>query len=230
MPAPAQEGSLSPALIDQPNNSSHEATLELSPPLITAEPAEQHSDLGLQIGLSSLAAMDAWTPSVKDDPWGSAHASKISSVSMVAEPDSSTMQLDGDGCCLSLGDALTAVEEETVHGGKQPWLMMHRSTTYILLRFSNTGILPSAMSVSFDKPSPHQAEMFSALQWQIYCNGSLYCNGTCSAASLCDFLTLLEFTVLLCCRLTVFPAAYVLEAVRIWPAQSPLGPDLHDKC
>jgi len=119
LPAPAQDGSLSPALIHQPNSGPHDPALELAPPMITAEPAEQVSDLGLQIGLSSLASSGVWTPCLKDDPWSATNASKIASASMIAEPDSSTMQLDGDSC-LSLGDAIATAEDETVHGMHSP--------------------------------------------------------------------------------------------------------------
>lgn len=114
--SPAQEGSLSPALIDQPSSNTHEPALDLAPPLTSAESADQVGHLGLQIGLSTLAGNDIWTSSFKDDPWGAAPASKIASASMIAEPDSSTMQLDGDSCCMSLGGAIAASEDETVHG------------------------------------------------------------------------------------------------------------------
>ena len=117
LPPPAHNGSLSPALIHQPENSSRGAPLELSPPLILAEPAEPAADLGLQIGLAGLAATDdVWAPSVKVDPWGPVPTHKISSVSMIAEPDTSALQLEGNSCCMSLGDAMTSVEDETVHG------------------------------------------------------------------------------------------------------------------
>ncbi|KAL0025404.1 hypothetical protein WJX79_005257 [Trebouxia sp. C0005] len=41
LPAPAQDPSLSPALIHQPHSSPHDPALELAPAMITAEPAEQ---------------------------------------------------------------------------------------------------------------------------------------------------------------------------------------------
>ena len=88
--------------------------------MIAAEPAEQVSDLGLQIGLSSLSGNGAWTPCLKDNPWSAINASKIASASMIAEPDNSTMQLDSDSCCLSLGDAIATAEDETVHGTHRP--------------------------------------------------------------------------------------------------------------
>ena len=84
--------------------------------MITAEPAEQVSDLGLQIGLSSLAGSGVWTPCLKDDPWSATNAIKIASASVIAEPDTNTMQLDNDSCCLSLGDAIATAEDESVHG------------------------------------------------------------------------------------------------------------------
>ncbi|DBA80104.1 TPA: hypothetical protein ACH3X2_007590 [Trebouxia sp. C0005] len=118
LPAPAQDPSLSPALIHQPHSSPHDPALELAPAMITAEPAEQVGDLGLQIGLSSLAGSGVWTPCLKDDPWSTNNASKIASASMIAEPDTSTMQLDSDSCCLSLGDAIATAEDETVHGNQ----------------------------------------------------------------------------------------------------------------
>jgi len=116
LPAPAQDRSLSPALIHQPDSSPHDSALDLAPPMITAEPAEQVGDLGLEIGLSSLASSGVWTPCLKDDPWSTTNASKIASASIIAEPDTSTMQLDGDSCCLSLGDAIATAEDESVHG------------------------------------------------------------------------------------------------------------------
>ncbi|KAL0019348.1 hypothetical protein WJX77_012335 [Trebouxia sp. C0004] len=118
LPAPARDHSLSPALIHQPNSNPHDSAPDLAPPMITAEPAEQVSDLGLQIGLSSLASTGVWTPCLKGDPWNATNANKIASASMITEPDTSTMQLDGDSCCLSLGDAIATAEDETVHGNQ----------------------------------------------------------------------------------------------------------------
>ena len=115
LPAPVQEASLSPALIHQPNTNLHEPVLELPLPLITTETVdEQTADLGLQIGMSELAAADAWAESSRHDPWASGQINRIDSLSMVAEPDTSAVQLDADSC-FSLG-GMTATEEETVHG------------------------------------------------------------------------------------------------------------------
>ncbi|DBA77131.1 hypothetical protein WJX77_003017 [Trebouxia sp. C0004] len=114
--APSQDRPLSPALIHQPNSSPHDPALDLAPAMTTAEPVEQVGDLGLQIGLSSLAGSGVWTSCLKDDPWSANNASKIASASMIAEPDIGTMQLDS--CCLSLGDAIATTEDETVHGSQ----------------------------------------------------------------------------------------------------------------
>lgn len=113
----AHEGSLSPALIHQPSSSPREATLELSPPMLHPESAEASAtDLGLHMGLSSIAAADPWaTIHLKDDPWAEAHAHKLGLASLTAEAGSS-MQLDGESCGASLGEHVLGAEEDTVHG------------------------------------------------------------------------------------------------------------------
>ena len=116
-PPTAHEGSLSPALIHQPSSSPHEATLELSPPMVHSEPAEASAtNLSLHMGLSSIAASDPWgTVQLKDDPWAEAHTHKLGSASIAAEAGSS-MQLDGESCGISLGEHIMAAEEDSVHG------------------------------------------------------------------------------------------------------------------
>lgn len=109
-PPSSHERPLSPVLLHHPQGGQEATALELSPPMINAEPAAASvADLSLHMGLSSIPAADPW--SNKDDPWADVHTHKPGFASMTAEPGSS-LHLDGD----SLGEHLIGTEDETVHG------------------------------------------------------------------------------------------------------------------
>ena len=122
-PAPAPSShrqpplSVSPPLLPNRCQDSPSAPLSFSPTLITAEPQAQDSELGLQLGLQSLSAADAWTVPLKDDPWAE-QSDKIATAGMSVDTLNRSMQLDGNDS-MSFGDTITCSrqnEEESVHG------------------------------------------------------------------------------------------------------------------
>lgn len=111
LPPPQHERSLSPVLLHHSPGSHDAISLELTPPMITAEPAEASTaQLSLQMELSSIPA-DPWSTGNKEDHWADVHTHKPGFNSLTVEPGSS-LQLDGD----SLGEHMIGTEDDTVHG------------------------------------------------------------------------------------------------------------------